>query len=221
MKGDIVLIEEHHNHAAKVIVMQIAEQIIAKPNRFVITVAGESGSGKSETGMAIANELMKCGIKSVVIGQDDYFYLPPRLNSAKRHEDSDWLGPHIEVNFDIFEQNLLDAVHGSSEFNKPLVDYDANTIESETVNLDGVKVVIAEGTYTSLLKHVDIKVFISRNWLKTLEDRKKRNRGNEVNDPFTELVLATEHKIIAGHKYLADFIINDDYEVFNVELGKY
>jgi uridine kinase len=81
-------------------------------------------------------------------------------------------------------------------------------------------VIIAEGTYTSLLKHVDIKVFISRNWLKTLEDRKKRNRGNEVNDPFTELVLATEHKIIAGHKYLADFIINDDYEVFNVELGK-
>ena len=170
--------------------------------------------------MAIANELKKHGIKSVVIGQDDYFYLPPRLNSEKRHEDSDWLGPHIEVNFDIFEQNLLDSVHGLSEFKKPLVDYNANTIDSETINLDGVKVIIAEGTYTSLLKHVDIKVFISRNWLKTLEDRKKRNRGNEVNDPFTELVLATEHKIIAGHKYLADFIINDDYEVFNVELGK-
>jgi uridine kinase len=142
------------------------------------------------------------------------------LNSEKRHEDSDWLGPHIEVNFDIFEKNLLDAVHGLSEFKKPLVDYNANKIDSETINLDGVKVIIAEGTYTSLLKHVDIKVFISRNWLKTLEDRKKRNRGNEVNDPFTELVLATEHKIIAGHKYLADFIINDDYEVFNVELGK-
>jgi uridine kinase len=220
MKGDIVVIEEHHNRAAIVIVTQIAEQIIAKPTRFVITVAGESGSGKSETGMAIANELLKHGIKSVVIGQDDYFYLPPRLNSEKRHEDSDWLGPHIEVNFDIFEQNLLDSVHGLSEFKKPLVDYNANTIDSETINLDGVKVIIAEGTYTSLLKHVDIKVFISRNWLKTLEDRKKRNRGNEVNDPFTELILATEHKIIAGHKYLADFIINDDYEVFNVELGK-
>ena len=114
-------------------------------------------------------------LKSVVIGQDDYFYLPPRLNSAKRHENSDWLGPHIEVNFDIFEQNLLDAVHGLSEFKKPLVDYNADTIGSETISLDGVKVIVAEGTYTSLLKHVDIKVFISRNWLKTLEDRKKRN----------------------------------------------
>jgi len=220
MKGDIVVIEDHHNRAAIAIVTQIADQIIAKPTRFVITVAGESGSGKSETAMAIANELNAYGINSVVIGQDDYFFLPPSLNSEKRYEDPDWLGPHIEVNFDIFEQNLLDSVHGLSEFKKPLVDYNANTIDSETINLDGVKVIIAEGTYTSLLRHVDIKVFISRNWLKTLEDRKKRNRGNEVNDPFTELVLATEHKIIAGHKYLADFLINDDYEVFNVELGK-
>ncbi|MDP3721148.1 MAG: hypothetical protein Q8R09_01695, partial [Anaerolineaceae bacterium] len=64
---------------------------------------------------------------------------------------------------------------------------------------------------------VDIKVFISRNWLKTLEDRRKRNRGNEVNDPFTEQILATEHKIIAGHKQLADFIISDEFEVTKIK----
>jgi uridine kinase len=78
-------------------------------------------------------------------------------------------------------------------------------------------VIIAEGTYTSLLKHVDTKVFISRNWLKTLEDRKKRNRGNEVNDPFTEQILTIEHKIIAGHKQLADFIVSDDYVLTRVD----
>jgi uridine kinase len=128
--------------------------------------------------------------------------------------------PHVEVNFEVFEQNLLDAIHDLSKLTKPLVDYNANTIESETISLVGVKVVLAEGTYTSLLKHVDIKVFIARNWLKTLEDRKKRNRGNEVNDPFTEQILATEHKIIAGHKQLADFVINDEYDVINVDLEK-
>jgi uridine kinase len=218
MKGDIVVINEYHILAARVIVSQIVDRINLKPNRFIITVAGESGSGKSETGLAISNELENLGIKSVLLGQDDYFYLPPMVNSAKRREDSDWLGPHIEVNFEAFEKNLLDAVRGFSEINKPLVDYDANTIDLETISLEGVKVIIAEGTYTSLLKHVDVKVFISRNWLRTLEDRKKRNRGNEVNDVFTEQVLATEHKIIAGHKQLADFIINDEYEVINVEM---
>lgn len=217
MKGDIVLVQEHHKQAATVIVSQIIDLIKAKSTRFVISVAGESGSGKSETGVAVANELEKYGIKSIVLGQDDYFYLPPKLNSARRREDPDWLGPHVEVNFAVFEQNLIDAIENKAWFEKPLVDYNANTIESQTINLDDVKVVIAEGTYTSLLKHVDIKVFISRNWLKTLEDRRKRNRGNEVNDPFTEQILATEHKIIAGHKQLADFIISDEFEVMRIK----
>jgi len=213
MKGDIILISEKHIHAAEIIVAQIAEKIKTKPTRFVITVAGESGSGKSETGLAIANALEKLEIKSVVLGQDDYFYLPPKLNSEKRRADPDWLGPHVEVNFENFEKNILDAVRGFPEIKKPLIDYNANTVGSETISLEGVKVIIAEGTYTSLLKHVDKKVFIARSWLKTLEDRKKRNRGNEVNDSFTENILAIEHKIIAGHKQLADFVINDDFDV--------
>lgn len=219
MKGDIVLLEEHHKKAASEIISNIIDQIKNKPSSFVITVAGESGCGKSETALAIAQELGKHGIKAIVLGQDDYFHLPPKMNSAKRQEDSDWLGPHMEVNFEVYEQNLMDALQGKSQLTKPLVDYNANTIDLETISLVDVKVIIAEGTYTSLLKHVDVKVFISRNWLKTLEARKKRNRGNEVNDPFTEQILATEHKIIAGHKQLADFIINDEYQVINVETG--
>jgi len=217
MKGDVVLLQERHITAARAIVAGIIDQINSKSSRFIISVAGESGSGKSETALAISNELINYGIKSIVLGQDDYFYLPPKLNSAKRHEDPDWLGPHVEINFTALEQNLIDAVENKAAIKKPLVDYNANKIESETIILDDVKVVIAEGTYTSLLKHVDIKVFISRDWLKTLEDRRIRNRGNEVNDPFTEQILATEHKIIAGHKQLADFIISDEFEVMLVK----
>jgi uridine kinase len=218
MKGDIILLSEHHIHAAKVIASLISDKINKKPTRYVITVAGESGSGKSETAQAISNELEKSGISSIILGQDDYFYLPPKSNSEKRRADRNWLGPHMEVNFPVFEQNLIDAIHSSDKIIKPLIDYNANSVGSETVSLKCVKVVIAEGTYTSLLKHVDLKIFITRNWITTLGDRKKRNRGNEVDDPFTENILATEHKIIAGHKQLADFIINDDFEVINLEL---
>lgn len=219
MKGDIVLVNEHHINAASIIVSKIVHRINSKPTRFVITVAGESGSGKSETGLAISNELEKFGINSVILGQDDYFYLPPKSNSERRRADKDWLGPHIEINFEAFERNLIDAIRGSSMITKPLIDYNANTVDSEEIILEGVKVIIAEGTYTSLLKHVDVKVFISRDWQRTLEDRRKRNRGNEVNDEFTENILAMEHKIIAGHKLLADFVVTYDYEVIDVEMG--
>jgi uridine kinase len=217
MKGDVIVLEEHHKRAARNIVSEIIEEIKSKTTRYIITVAGESGSGKSETSKAIISDLEKHGIKSVLLGQDDYFVLPPKINDARRRVDPEWLGPHVEVKLDLLEQNLKDAINGKNEITKPLVDYNKNSIEEETISLDGVEVVIAEGTYTSLLRNVDIKVFIDRNRLDTLEHRQKRNRGNEVGDPFIEKVLDTEHKIIAGHKQLADFMVTKDYNVVVVE----
>jgi uridine kinase len=217
MKGDVIILEEHHKEAARKIVPEIIEKIRNKTKRYTIAVAGESGSGKSEMGKAIADELEEVGIQSVLLGQDDYFVLPPRSNDAKRREDPEWLGPHVEVKLDLLEQNLKDAMQGKSEITKPLVDYDENSIGKETVSLEGVQVVIAEGTYTSLLKNVDTRVFIARNRLDTLEHRRKRNRGDEVGDPFIEQVLMMEHKIIAGHKQLADFVITKDYDVIVIE----
>jgi len=216
MKGDVVVLQECHRRAAAEIVPQIIDAIRRKSTRYTITVAGESGSGKSATGRAIADELETYGIRCVVLGQDDYFVLPPRSNDMERRKDPQWLGPHAEVRLDLMEQNLVSAIQGEREITKPLVDYNSNTIQEETVTLDGFKVLIAEGTYTSLLKHVDTRIFIARSWLDTLEDRQKRNRGKEVGDPFTEQVLSTEHKIIAGHKQLADFVITKDYEVVAV-----
>ncbi len=217
MKGDIIVLEKHHIDAAKEIVPEILEKIRTKDTRYVITVAGESGSGKSETGKAIADELDGAGIKAVLLGQDDYYVLPPKSNDAKRREDPEWLGPHVEIRFDIYEGNLKDAIAGKNKIMKPLIDYNANSIEDETIDLTGVKVVVAEGTYTSLLKNVDTRVFIARNRLDTLAHRQKRNRGSEVGDPFIENVLKLEHKIIAGHRQLADFVITKDYDVIVVE----
>ena len=215
MKGDIVIVQAHHQKVARVIVPTIIDKIREKKRIYTITVGGESGSGKSEISLAIANELNRNGIKTIIFGQDDYFYLPPKSNSDRRREDPDWLGPHIEVNLDLLENNLLEAIQGKPETIKPLVDYNTNTIEMQTVSLQGVQVIIAEGTYTTLLKNIDLKLFITRDWHLTLEDRKKRSRGTEVHDPFTEGILSVEHKIIAGHKHLADIIINDSYEVIS------
>lgn len=217
MKGDKLVLLDYHKRAASEIVSRILRNVQRKKNRYVITVAGESGSGKSETGKAIADELAKFGVKSVVLGQDDYFVLPPKSNDLKRREDPEWLGPHVEVKLDVLEQNLVDAIHGKDEIVKPLVDYNSNSIEEEIISLDGIKVLIAEGTYTTLLRHVDTRIFISRNWLDTFEHRQKRQRGNEVGDPFIEQVLRVEHKIIAGHQHLADILITKDYDVVFIE----
>ena len=44
--------------------------------KFAITVAGESGSGKSETASAIADCLKNAGIAAIIFQQDDYFIHP-------------------------------------------------------------------------------------------------------------------------------------------------
>lgn len=217
MKGDIIILEEYHKKAAKIIISKIIDKIKNKKTRYIITIAGESGSGKSETGKAMVEQLEKYKIKSILLNQDDYFHLPPRSNDLKRRADPEWLGPHKEVKLDVLEKNIKDAVNGKNKTIKPLVDYNDDSIGKEKINLKGIQVVIAEGTYTSLLKNVDTKIFITRNRQETLAHRKKRNRGNEVNDPFIEQILDTEHKIIAGHVQLADFIINSNYDIITIE----
>ena len=213
MRGDRLVLLDYHRRAASEIVTHLIPRIEKKKSTYVVTVAGESGCGKSETARAIADELETAGIHSVVLGQDDYFVLPPRSNDLKRRADPEWLGPHVEVRLALLQQNVVSAVQGQHEITKPLVDYESNTIEDEVIQLEGIRVLIAEGTYTSLLRHVDTRVFICRTWLDTLEHRLNRGRGTEAGDPFVERVLGMEHKIIAGHKHLADILITKDYEV--------
>lgn len=213
MKGDRIVVEEYHRSAAREIVLKNIVHIMASPTRYSMTVAGESGSGKSETARAISDDLQTHGLGCVVLGQDDYFHLPPSLNDSRRREDPEWLGPHVEVNMAALQANIDYALQGAPKLVKPLIDYNETVAGQEEIDLSRIKVIIAEGTYTSLLKNIHTKIFIARNRLDTLEHRQKRNRGNEVQDSFIEDVLKTEHKIIAGHIYLSDFVITKEYRV--------
>lgn len=210
MRGDIIIVEEHHRAAANAIVTYIEPEVMAKPNRYAITVAGESGSGKSETARALVDALAERDIQAAVLQQDDYFVHPPRTNDATRRGDIGWVGPG-EVRLDLLDEHLEAALDGADEVEKPLVIYEEDRVDSEVMELAGMKVVIAEGTYTTLLEHVDTRVFIARNRLETLEHRLKR--GREEFDPFIEEVLTIEHDIISKHRDLADIIITRDYEV--------
>jgi uridine kinase len=215
MKGDIILVGEEHRRAANQIVARLGDEISGCDRRYSMTVAGESGSGKSETGQALADALGEHGITAVVLQQDDYYVLPPRFNDAARRANFAWVGT-TEVRLDLLDRHLAEARSGAASIVKPLVIYAENTIAEETLSLEGADVVIAEGVYTSLCKHVDRRVFIARNRLETLEHRMKR--GREGADPFIEEVLTREHEIISQHRARADIVISRDYDVEFVTL---
>jgi uridine kinase len=212
MKGDSIIVEDYHRRAAEKVVGMVLPEIEASEERYTITVAGESGSGKSETAQAIADELGKKGIKSVIFQQDDYFVYPPRTNDKTRRKDISWVGSQ-EVRLDVFNQCLIDFLDGKEKIKKPLVIYAEDRIDEETMDVSDAKVAIAEGTYTTLLKNVHARVFIARNHLETRAHREKRIRHKSELDEFIDRVLEIEHGIISRHKAKANIIITKDYEV--------
>ncbi len=210
MRGDVILVGEEHRAAARQIIDKLIDEIRTAERTITMTVAGESGSGKSEIGQALADALDEQGGKAVILQQDDYYVLPPRFNDAARRANFSWVGP-TEVRLDLLDEHLKAAQDGAASIVKPLVLYAENLIEEETLPIGGADVVVAEGVYTSLCEHVDHRVFIDRNRLETMEHRMKR--GREDFDPFIEDVLKAEHEIISQHKARADVIISREYDV--------
>lgn len=210
MKGDKLVINEGHIRAANQTLELLLPEITSSQGRFVITIAGESGSGKSEIAAALSEALSRQGIKSIILQQDDYFVYPPKTNENMRRRDIGHVGLS-EVHLDLIDQNLRDAFAGQRTIIKPLVIFDEDRITEETVNLEGIEVVIVEGTYTTTLKNARQHIFIDRNYIDTLEAR--RQRAREAQDEFLEKVLNIEHVIIQPQKMRASIIITRDYEV--------
>jgi uridine kinase len=209
MKGDILIIDENHRKAANQIVEMIFREIKNHDKKYVVSIGGESGAGKSEIAVSVRDELEKRGVKCYIFGQDDYFILPPKTNAQKREQDISWVGMQ-EVKLDLLDQNLDDACSGNPKLIKPLVDFNADRIENEIIDLTNMKVLIIEGTYTTALKNLDCRIFIDRNKSDTIESRKKRAR--EKQDEFLEKILSIEHSIISNHKNYSDIIITKSFD---------
>ncbi len=212
MRGDVIIVEEHHRRAAELIVPFLLGRIGESDRKFTLSVAGESGSGKSETARAIAELLAARGCESITFQQDDYFIHPPKSNDRTRRADIEWVGPG-EVRLDLLDAHLLAFRDNVAEIEKPLVDYETDSVTTEILDVGGARVAIAEGTYTSLLENLDARIFIARDHLQTRVHREKRKRDAAELDPFIDKVLAIEHDIISKHRARAHILIDADYSV--------
>ncbi len=95
-----------------------------------------------------------------------------------------------------------------------MVIFDEDRISKEIVKVEGIKVVIVDGTYTTILKNAHQHIFIDRIHIDTQELR--RQRAREEQDEFLEKILKIEHRIISSHKPNADVIVTKEYEVRQV-----
>ena len=135
MKGDKIVIKEDYYKLAED-VLTIIESKLVKP--LVVTIAGESGSGKSVLATTLNMALANRKISSLLIQQDDFFKLPPRSNHENRKKDIHKnVGP-VEVHLDKL-QKIIDEFLSEPQPNsisKPTVNYDLNIIDQEEITIN-------------------------------------------------------------------------------------
>lgn len=208
MKGDNLQITDYHRNAAKDVFVHLKEKgYLFKPFKsvFSITISGESGSGKSEIAVVLSDLLVEDGFVTIILQQDDYFIYPPKTNHNNRVKDIKWVGIK-EVRLDLIDQHISAIKQKKKQkLTKPLVIYDEDKIDEEEIDIKDKNIIISEGTYTSLLKFSDFRIFINRTYHQTKKSRLKRARDPAVG--FIEQVLEIEHKIINQHIKKADFVI--------------
>ena len=205
MEGDKLIIKEHHTRIAREIVDILAEQF---EDKFVISVGGESGAGKSEIASELSRIMNEDGIVTKILQQDDYFVFPPKTNHEMRKINLRQVGMY-EVKLDFLEANLRSFKQGDRTIYKPLVIYEEDRITTETLDVYTTQALIVEGTYVTRLNFVDRRVFLDRIYLDTEKERRERKR--DTIEDFIGKVLETEHRIVSAHKSRADIVVRKDF----------
>lgn len=179
--------------------------------RPVIAIAGESGSGKSVTAVALARALGEAGMPAGVLHQDDYFHLPPRTNHLHRIEDlAARVGPQ-EVNVALLAEHVAAFRAGAGGLTGPRSDHHANRFLTRPLDFAPLAALVVEGTYVLHLREPDLRIFLAATWEDTRERR--RLRGRDIVDPVIDRILAIEHEIIARQRAAADLVVDRDFRV--------
>jgi uridine kinase len=209
MSGERISWETSYGNFGKEILLHLREQLsqLGK-ERMVISIFGESGSGKTICALAIQNALEEIGIRSAILHMDGYFRLPPKKNHEARLANIHHVGPS-EVNLDVLSGHIRLFHQGSKQLDVPITDYSSDTFRQEVLNLEGVQVLLAEGTYLGMIQDVDYRIYLSANYTQTLQNRQKR--GRDAMDPFVEKVLAIEHQLVTHSALDADLVIDQHY----------
>ncbi|MFY7900220.1 MAG: glycoside hydrolase 100 family protein [Chitinophagaceae bacterium] len=197
-------------------VLQTAEQLlsnisIANNQLTVITVAGESGCGKTTMSKALCELLHNKGCHVLVLHQDDYFKLPPQKNHQARVASFNHIGTS-EVHLDLIDKHLqIIKNKEQTALRIPHMNWKIDEAETIEVDISTIQVVIVEGTYTTLLKGVDTRIFLTANYQQTKKNRLQRNR--ETVTDFIEKVLEKESVIIQSHAVNADIWIDEHLQI--------
>jgi len=207
MLGDVLLIEEKHKKAAE----QIKKEILAnRKDKFIISISGESGSGKSELTHSLAKLLKEEGIRAKPMHIDNYYKtLPLERNTWRKEHGPESIG-YTEYDWDTIYNNI-EAFKKGQKATMPCVDIVTDQVDTLISDFKNVDMLIIDGLYAIKTNDTDMNIFIDLTYHET--KKAQLRRGKENVDEFRMMVLQREHEVVTSLKERADYFINKDYQL--------
>ena len=206
MIGDVLLIDEKHTRVASQLATIIEQKNFQK---FVVAVAGESGTGKSEVAHELRKQLKKDGYLVKIMHGDNYYKILPTIRIERRKKNGIQSVGEDEYDWEVLNKNI-DDFRQDKESILPYYDLFTNQKDQLITNFDSIRILIVEGLYC-LRTSADLKVFIDSSYKDHLQAQV--SRGKEPQTKFRTKVLQRESQVIQSHRSLADLFINQNYDV--------
>ena len=185
MEGDKIIIQPEHEQK----VDNVWEYIIRNDPK-ILSIGGESGTGKTEVAHIIREKFHDIGKRVVIISLDDYYKTTWAERNIARKE-SGYVGVD-EIDWGslkwVLNQFLKKKMFSIRRINKY-----TGGIEYIVTEATDVDVVIVEGLYASnLMPEADYRIHLNGSYKDRDTVRFRQLRGKEPNNDFRQWVLEQE-----------------------------
>ena len=204
MQNQVITITEKHHAAARIIFDRVMSE---RTPKYIVTVTGEVGTGKSTVSLLLAKLLKEEGIKVKIMDLDNYYKIAPLERKAWRKKNGvDKVGLD-EYNWEKIYQNIQDFKQGNKT-TMPLVDMMTDYVDEVTTDFEGIDLLIIKGLYSIKCKESKLKVFIELSYQEAIN--KNLYIPMEITDDFRIEVMKKEQEVVQHLKKDADFFIDFD-----------
>jgi len=204
MIGDKILIQKLHKVKARKILFTFLNRFYKKNHKHIITIAGCSGTGKTEVAYVLRNLLYKQGLNSKVISLDDYYETNwEERNEVRKKKGLDYVG-HTEIRWKLL-RSIVDNFKSNKILKLQEIDKFAGSYELKRCESLGLDVLIVEGIYANYLDKVTFHVFLEGSVSETRAFRLERNKEKQTT--FRELIVKKEYQEVLKRKNVANLIV--------------
>ena len=207
MIGDKVIIQKQHKIKAKILMPEILARY-KRGRKYIITIGGEAGTGKTEIALILRNLLYKEGIRVQLISLDNYYktYWSER-NIVREKLGIDYVG-HYEIRWSMINNIIAQFKEFNNNYILRLRQINKFTDSIEYVESDKrfIDILIIEGIYSLYIEDADLNIYLEGTYNETKSFRLERAKEPQTN--FRQLILKKEHQESLNFKCKADIIID-------------